>query len=71
VDVALGGSVPSTDRPANWQSGVIKARPHGIDASARRELDEMSAQNDLIGAPWRLIDEEPSAAPNGGSRAKW
>jgi hypothetical protein len=31
--------------------------------------DDISAQIDLIGVPWLMIGEEPSAAPNGGSRA--
>jgi hypothetical protein len=29
--------------------------------------DDASAQIDLIGVPWLMIGEEPSAAPNGGS----
>jgi hypothetical protein len=31
--------------------------------------DDVSAQIDLIGVPWLMIGEEPSAAPNGGSGA--
>jgi hypothetical protein len=28
--------------------------------------DDASAQIDLIGVPWLMISEEPSATPNGG-----
>jgi len=28
--------------------------------------DDASAQIDLLGVPWLMISEEPSAAPNGG-----
>jgi hypothetical protein len=31
--------------------------------------DDVSAQIDLIGVPWLMIGEEPSAAPNDGSSA--
>jgi hypothetical protein len=31
--------------------------------------DDVSAQIDLIGVPWLMIGEEPSAAPNHGSSA--
>jgi hypothetical protein len=30
--------------------------------------DDASAQIGLIGVPWLVIGEQPSAAPNGGSR---
>jgi hypothetical protein len=29
--------------------------------------DDVSEQGDLIGVPWLMISEEPSAAPNGGT----
>ena len=31
--------------------------------------DDPGAQIDLIGVPWLMIGEDPSSAPNGGSRA--
>jgi hypothetical protein len=37
-------------------------------ASARRQdPDDASAQIDLLGAPWLVISEEPTAAQIGGS----
>jgi hypothetical protein len=34
----------------------------------RPDPDDASAQTDLIGVPWMIISQEPSAVPNGGSR---
>ncbi len=38
---------------------------HGT-ALISADPDDVSAQIDLIGVPWLMIGEEPSAAPNGG-----
>jgi len=35
--------------------------------AAIRRSGDAGAQIDLIGAPWLMISEEPSATPNGGS----
>jgi len=37
------------------------------NALSSADPDDASAQIDLIGVPWLMISEEPSAAPNGGS----
>jgi len=34
----------------------------------RPDPDDASAQIDLIGVPWMIVSQEPSAVPNGGSR---
>jgi hypothetical protein len=33
----------------------------------RPDPDDASAQIDLIGVPWMIVSQEPSAVPNGGS----
>jgi hypothetical protein len=38
--------------------------PNGEPYSSRLDPDDVSAQIDLIGLPWLMIGEEPSAAPN-------
>jgi hypothetical protein len=43
----------------------------GLNAHYSADPDDVSAQIDLIGVPWLMIGEKPSAAPNGGySRAR-
>jgi hypothetical protein len=36
----------------------------------RPDPDDASAQIDLIGVPWMIVSQEPSAVPNGGSGAR-
>jgi hypothetical protein len=57
---------------ATAPSGAACLSLAGIYASAIHALfsadpDDASAQIDLIRAPWLMIGEEPSAAPNGRS----
>jgi hypothetical protein len=33
----------------------------------RPDPDDAGAQIDLIGVPWMIVSQEPSAVPNGGS----
>jgi hypothetical protein len=35
----------------------------------RPDPDDASAQIDLIGVPWMIVSQEPSAVANGGSRS--
>ena len=37
------------------------------DVLISADPDDASAQIDLLGVPWLMISEEPSAAPNGGT----
>jgi hypothetical protein len=44
----------------------ISMNAPGIHSSA--DPDGASAQIDVIGVPWLMVGEEPSAAPNAGMR---
>jgi hypothetical protein len=38
----------------------------GYNSLTSADPDDISAQMHLIGVPWLMIGEDPSAAPNGG-----
>jgi hypothetical protein len=47
----------------------MSGTPAGTSECAHIGIRTWQARNDLTGVPWLMIGEEPSAAPNGGSRA--
>jgi hypothetical protein len=40
---------------------------HLLNTLNSADQDDASVQIDLLGVPWLMISEEPSAAPNSGS----
>ena len=69
------GAPSSRDSERLLISGVMHEHTRPWIASSRNNAllsadpDDVSAQIDLIGVPWLMIGEEPSAAPNDGSSA--
>lgn len=79
----FGGRVPEYHREAAGRPRYLgseddrrdlaaQVQPVGhTTSSIRLDLDDLSAAIDLIGVPWMMISEEPSAAVRHPGAARW